>query len=383
MDIKNSEVVEEPEEDFAGVPVPVKPVTISEDRTVNLILDHSAFIRGIGNVKRWFNKDYIRSQLVGKKGKAKQRIHLNIYIPSYTLHEFEYAKKGSSILSSNAREALKFIDQIFENELEQPSFGSNFVENFDGDKVDHSSAEYENPLLYNVYIENRTENFPRWDQCLPFQLYTPRVRDFPHHKTKFDSVIWRPGRAENDFDSAPQQEPAQDLDSIAVIPERLKHLIRSCVFKKCGEQKVQASSLEEWKLVTEDAIPKVWAQCFGVDSLNVNEAELLIFHSQDISSFTLKNAGTDFNADTDMYDTGRGILHQWIDTTSYEYKKLGKEEKKSKARNGNKKTKKKRSTLSDRTAEPMNPEEVKSEKFDMINYAPRTKGKLWTPSKKS
>lgn len=362
---------DQPEEDF-HVPAPKEPVPeVSEGRIVNLILDHSAFVRGIGNVKRWFNKDFIRSQLASK---ASAGICLNIYIPSYTLHEFDYVKKGTSILASNAREAIKFIDQIFEGELEGPAFGANYVENFDGNTLDQTPDEYDNPLKYNVYIEHRTDLFPDWNQCLQFQLCTPKIKEFPNHKTKFQSNVWR--TESHGEDNRSQERGFENPDEEAAIPARLKHLIRSCVFKRCTEPRTE-KPWEQWKLVTEDPITKVWARSFGVDCLNVNEAELLIFHSQDITTFTMREPGADFNAETDMYDSARGNLHLWIDTTSYKYEKLGKDDKR--PRNQKKKNKR----HSDKTTEPTNPDVVKEELFNMINYAPRSKGKLWTPASKS
>ena len=66
-----------------------KPINI-DSRQVRLILDHTAFVRGIGNIKRWFNEEYINSNTT----RSNEIINLNIYIPTYTLHEFDFVKRA-------------------------------------------------------------------------------------------------------------------------------------------------------------------------------------------------------------------------------------------------------------------------------------------------
>lgn len=85
-----------PEEDFKAIATQRANNQNSPDsqsvRVVNLILDHFAFVRGIGNVKRWFDKGYIDSQL---KDRKESRVVLNIYIPTYTLHEFDCSSSST------------------------------------------------------------------------------------------------------------------------------------------------------------------------------------------------------------------------------------------------------------------------------------------------
>ena len=76
------------------------------------------------------------------------------------------------------------------------------------------------------------------------------------------------------------------------------------------------NELEEWKLVTEDSIAKTWAKSFGIDCVNVNEAELLIFQNYDVNLFRLYNP---YANDRDNFDPSTNILQNTIDTTLYSY----------------------------------------------------------------
>ena len=57
-------------------------------------------------------------------------------------------------------------------------------------------------------------------------------------------------------------------------------------------------------MVTEDPITKIWAKSYGIDCLNVNEAELLIFQNYDVNLFRLYNPyandGDDFDPSTNI-----------------------------------------------------------------------------------
>ncbi|KAF3991062.1 hypothetical protein FT663_01816 [Candidozyma haemuli var. vulneris] len=360
-----------PEEDFKDV----KPSQAQEDvtpalppvRVVNLVLDHFAFVRGIGNVKRWFNKEYIESMLADK---ADARVLLNIYIPTYTLHEFDFAKKGTSITASNARDALKLIDEVLDEEQAVPSFGP------DGEET----AVPERPkLTYNLLIEQRNPSYPNWERCLKYQIQAPKVKDFPYHKTKLaNTVLGRPKAAD-------VEEEKKEAEETASVPPRLKHLIRSCVYKKYIDPfhpEFELNNGAQWKLVTEDSVTKVWLNSFGIDCLNVNEAELLIFQSEDVTGFNLQAPGQDFNSQKDRFDSvDRGILHQWVDTTKYGYSGVGGDK-----RRKPKKGKAKETSPDDekKAIGPVNPDTVKEEKFGQINYAPRVKPagrQLYVPKK--
>lgn len=387
MELSTINPESEPEEDFEDLNASVSQVQVPNVRTVNLILDNSSFIRGFGNIKRWFDQDYIKSQLMQEEKHPRDRIQLNIYLPSYTLHELEYLRKGTSMLATNARKALSFIDKIFDNEGTQGSFDSNFVENVElRDTEDRPKVE--TPLRYNVYIEYRDGSFPDWNKCLPFKLHELQVNDFPYHQTKFASNELL-GSLTFDPDA-----PEQVVEGPLQTPSRLKHLIRSCVFKQYLEARSSSSSArEQWKLITEDTVTRVWANSFGIDCLNVNEAELLIFQSMDITSFNVKTEGQDFNLEHDVFDQPeKGLLHQRIDTTAYEYHDISnrialQQLSEAEATGNAKKPKEKNNKLKSKKIEKGPPivssgakgDELKKEDFEMINFAPRVKGKLWKP----
>lgn len=384
LNTKNSD--SGPEEDFEELIDSMSQLQVPSVRTVNLILDNSSFIRGFGNIKRWFDQTYIKSQLLPNGKHPRDKIQLNIYLPSYTLHQLEHLRKGNSMLATNARKALSFIDKIFDSEETQGSFDSNFVENIELIEAGIGKKS-EVPLRYNVYIEYRDVTFPTWNKCLAFKLYDLYVNDFPSQQTKFssDELLGR-----LTFDPDAQEEI---VNGPVPAPPRLKHLIRSCVFKQYLEVGSKNNSVhEQWKLITEDTVTRVWANSFGINCLNVNEAELLIFQSTDITSFNVKTEGYDFNSEKDIFDKPvKGILHQRIDTTAYEYHnisdlnvllKMTEDEATGKSTKGDQKN----TVQKGEKSPPIVPsgakgDEVKKEDFDMINFAPRVNGKLWKPTK--
>ncbi|KAI5951358.1 NMD4 [Candida jiufengensis] len=374
-------------------------------RQVKLILDQTAFVRGIGNIKRWFNEEYINQNF----NRNSDPILLNLYIPSYTLHEFEFVKKGTSISATNAREAIKFIDQHLENYNYQDQNNLN-NENQPNDQI-----------KYNVNLETPNDNTPSWNQCLKYKVYSPKIKDFPNYKTRFESSLLpsqQPITTETNnqkfrtrserknsihdnkfqihYENSPSYQNAlQHSNSFAEMPPRLKYLIRTCIYKRFLEKSPPSSSnssqqkrnsIEEWKLVTEDSITKIWAQSFGIDCVNVNEAELLIFQNYDVNSFKIYNP---FSLNDDEIEINN-ILQSKIDTTTlYQYETIDQEppklnfkyNKRGNRRNsGNPKT-----YIANEGAvhEEIDNNSVngyiKKEKFQAINYAPRGNGQLWRP----
>lgn len=365
-----------------------------KSRTINVILDHSAFVRGIGNIKRWFNEEYIRAHI---SEDAKEQIYLNIYIPSYTLHEFDYVKKGTSMMATNAREAIRFVDKIFEKDL-----------NGEDETVNTTTK----PIIYNLCIESPTESGPSWNECLNYKVHSPKIKEFPNFKTKFDSNLigqhptsfgndsidnddefnesnfnstMKPNNKLNDIqyeNSQSYQNALANADEHAEMPTRLRYLIRSCIYKRYLEPSTFSNPLEEWKLVTEDPITKVWAKSFGIDCMNVNEAELLIFQSYDINQYQTYDPQHSFNIDEES-KSPNSILQNTIDTTLYSYTKIN-EPTKGPKNNKNKNTRKKannkkiKGVVNDGCT-GVNGDFVKKERFDAINYAPRGSGELWKP----
>ncbi|KAK6465039.1 hypothetical protein DFJ63DRAFT_5010 [Scheffersomyces coipomensis] len=352
--------------------------TKKEERLVNLILDHTAFIRGIGNVKRWFNDEYVKTNMNTSKGS----ITLNIYIPSYTLHEFDFAKKGMSMSASNAREALRFIDKFIESE---------------GEPKENTT----NPISYNLIIEGPGETV-EWKECLRYKVHSPKVKEFPNFKTKFDysaisqsyahntnansddfnsSLSLRDSNKRNDIqyeNSESYQNALSHSDNFAEMPTRLRYLLRNCIYKRFVEKNKHSNELEDWKLVTEDPITKIWAKSFGIDCVNVNEAELLMFQNYDVNKFKHYN---NFSMEEE-YDPFNDILQNTVDATAYSYANI------SDVTPAPNVTGKKNRPVPIRNrvegvvnVQPSNitGEYVSKERFDAINFAPRGRGQLWRP----
>lgn len=366
----------------------------TRERVVNLILDHTAFVRGIGNIKRWFNSEYIKAN---HRIDNNELIYLNIYIPSYTLHEFDFVKKGTSMTATNAREAIRFIDSYFDGDDWEPS----------------KQSESSNPIRYNLIIESPTDFGPSWKECLKFKIYTPLVKDFPNYKTKFDSnLIGQQPILNGDKDQVEEYDTNSNISSAlstkqnnqlndiqyenspsyqsaiansmkpAEMPIRLKYLLKSCIFKRHYENNNPRNFTEEWKLVTEDSITKIWSKSFGIDSLNVNEAELLIFKNYDVNQFRLYNTNNDFSLEDESNLISNDILQNKIDTTKYAYTKMEPfldNRKLNKNKNKNRKSKNKINGIVSDHATGINGDNVKKERFHAINYAPRGSGELWKP----
>lgn len=378
----------------------VKQPQIDENKTrsVNLILDPSAFTGGIGNIKRWYNKEYVEGRLKSHKKSKNNRnetIEVNIYIPSYTLHEFDYLKKGTSMIATYARQSIKFIDELFESNLTSLSLNDRFN--------------------INLAIESPQERGPPWPQCLSYQVHSPKVKEFPNFRTKFDSSyigqkfednnnVYDGENHDSDFNSSLNQtsnkindiqyensasylNAAANAENFAVMPARLKYLISSCIFKKFiqNESTNNSERLNDWILVSEDSITQIWARSFGVDCMNVNEAELLLFQKYDVNR--LYNPASTFTLDDDIQ--ANSILQDTIDTSLYAYTKLDdpnsrkKNTQRGKKNHTNRQNRRKEDNfirgVTNDSAYNIKGELIKKERFDSINYAPRGKGELWKP----
>lgn len=358
-------------------------------RRINLILDPSAFTRGIGNIKRWYTDEYIKG--VNQKVLNAHTI-VNLYIPSYTLHEFEYLKKGTSMIATYARQSIKFIDQLFEHNMTTKEVTSNFT--------------------INMSIEAPHERGPHWNKCKNYQIHQPKIKEFPNFKTKFDSTLIgeRPetyGELSDQFDSRlayhfngklndiqyenskSYLEAAANAENFAIMPARLKYLISSCIYKRFIEQHQVNDPLQEWKCITEDSVTNVWVSSYGIDCMNVNEAELLLFQSYDINK--LYNPHKSFSLEDEVHHNS--ILQNTIDTSLYTYRELD-QPNKGKPRGKKGKTTKSNKLkqqleqnpsqsvpgVANETRSDLNGETITVERFDSINYAPRGEGELWKPS---
>lgn len=271
-------------------------------RNVHFILDHSACTLGIGNIQRWFDQEFVQSQLP-----KSAKIHLNLYIPQYTLGELDFQRRGPMVGISLAQEALKLIDTLFESEssadsldvLDAEEYGEQGNDN-DACNLNDKPKGISSPIPFNIFIEEISALFPRWEKCLKYRAYHPKKGDLPH------------------IHVANEEE---QMNQQAEIPPRLKNLIRSCVYMtRMNSKHHPAPPGDQWRLVTEDQATKVWANSFRIDCLNVNEAELLLFHDKDVSQFELVRPGADFFSPRDVFDDEPQIgLHKRVDTTEYPY----------------------------------------------------------------
>ena len=323
---------------------------IRHPRYVNLILDHSAFVRGLGNIKRWFNRNYVNENI----SDPKEVIYLTIFIPSYTLHEFEYVKKGTSMQAINAKEAIRFIDKILDRDLNAHS-------------VDDC------PVFYDIVIESTMDSRPSWDKCLSYKVQTPKVADFPNY---YENRISRTNNEENLKEAG--AENIQDEDAPVDLPGRLKHLIRSCIQKDFIEGRGKRANRKEWKLVTEDATTSVWLTCYGVECMNVNAAEIFLFRNHNVNLLEQYDSSKNFNSEDSV--PSNNILQNVVDTTLYSYSSYG-ERNGITFQKGNRKQRRPQKSdgiVAKKSTSDYGPR-IKKEKFNAINYAPRGQGELWKP----
>ncbi|EGV60500.1 hypothetical protein CANTEDRAFT_116559 [Yamadazyma tenuis ATCC 10573] len=343
-------------------------------KRINLILDPSAFTKGIGNIKRWYKDEYIQSRSEHIKD---TKVILNLYIPSYTLHEFDYLQRGTSMTAFFARKSIRFIDELYEN--------------------NQTSQDITPKFQVNLSIEAPFERGPRWKDCQEYQVIRPKVKDFPNFKTKFDSSLARRkaedfGDLTNDINTKLSTSASSKVNDIqyensesfsqaaatsedyAQIPAKLRYLVSSCIFKKFIQPNDFTNVMEEWKVVSEDAITQVWMRSFGVDAMNVNEAELLIFKSYDVNR--LFNPHKDFTLEDNVKPNS--IFQEIIDTSEYRNKELGDPFR-------GHRSFRKRSTKKDQPNQIEKPisvdaceDPVTQQSFDYISYAPRkVEGELW------
>lgn len=294
-------------ENRAGNDKPILPL-----RNLYFIIDTSAFLQGMGNVKRWFDAEYATSQIKKNQGDGAETVKLHCYIPLNTLNELNHFKRNSSIEGPNAARALKFIDHVLDLD--------------DGiSPYDDTESKGDGGVIitYDVEVEARSPAFPTWNTALRYAVRKDRLHEV-------------------------------DVGS--------KFLIRSCVSKAfLGKKHIEGS----WHVISEDKA-RHCTNLVGINCLNVNEAELLLFRALDVTLAQPRAPGAGFNYQYDMYDN-TNIMTK-IDTSCYGYSRLANQ-------NGHLRK-------VDENAEvnvSRNPGGI-VEDFDMVSYAPRPEGKIWTPA---
>lgn len=343
----------------------------------NFILDHTTIVHGIGIIKRWFNEDYVKQNLKNKK----KKIFLNLHISYFTLRELKFIKRGNTITARNAREAFRFIEKIIERQKNQTLNKEN------------------QQLIYNIEIDSQKKINLSWNKCLEYNIFQSDPQDCINQHSFFDSESYKSSVfSQNSLDD--RIDDFQDKNSAlnqtkitsafekgSEIPVKYRHLIKFCVHKKFIEKINFKNQHEEWKLITEDVSTKFWMKKFGINTFNINEAELLIFENYDINLFNFYNPHSNFCIDDEdkiCYELSKKPLHNIIDTTIYKYKNMNFNELKKKKKSSKKKTNEITNEITNevtnvikRNCIGVNGNIVNIEKFDVINFAPRGKGTLY------
>lgn len=284
--------------------------------TAYFVLDVSALSKGLGNIRKWLETENSDTNLV-------------LWIPSYTIHELDYQKKGLSIAASNARESIRLIEKVV-------------------------TRDNRNKSSCKVLIETPDEAGPKWKDCMRYKVRAPRIHEFPKSKrgsnpqstmvpvTMSETEAFK--LAESHSDTLPTGDDGSD--ERAQLPARYRFLLRPLI------KKVHLDP-QNWIFVTEDQTTRIWCESFRIPCINVSEADAILFHAHGTSS-----------AETITTDFGKISINE-----------AGKKSRRSKK---NKKSSQPGIGLS---AKPVNhvPQEVKLESFDTMEYAPRGKGDLWVP----
>lgn len=274
-------------------------------RNLNFIIDTSAFLQGMGNVKRWFDAAYATAQIRESQGNFAEIVKLKCFIPLNTLIELHNYKRNSSIEGPNAVRALKFIDQVLVD--------GGIVSH--GDKLD---SDQEVLISYDVEIEERSSSFPTWKTALRYAAKNNRLHE---------------------------------------IDSGSKFLIRSSVAKAFMGKRTEGS----WRVITESQ-DRNCVNYFGLNCLNVNEAELFLFRGFDVTRAQVQEPGALFNCQNDIYDNSN--IMSRIDTSLYSYG----------VRDPNAVN-----DISGSDAGTAGGAII--EDFNTISYAPRPKGNVWMPPK--
>lgn len=249
------------------------------------------------------------------------------------IHELDYLKKGVSMLATNARESIRFIDRVVSNE--------------------------DDLINSKLILETPSEVGPNWKKCMDYKIRSPKVHEFPNNKTsvvsKPDLIKYESEEVNNDSTTSHQGLPNRAMrKQRAELPARFKYLIRPCIKKTHIDE-------EEWALITEDLSTKIWCESFGISCINLTEAESLLFQ---------KINGLQINDD----DPTSALKNFSIQDHSN-----------SKAISGKKRRSRKKNGVDDNVKETTvnkngrGAENTRIESFDSISYAPRGSGELWVP----
>jgi hypothetical protein len=334
-------------------------VMVEEENVHYYILDPSALVYGgIGKIKKWV--EFTLANNANRKD-----FSIVFYVPLYTLKELDFLKKVfNPLISANARESIKFIDNQISNlqfddditlsssdndsdfgggnvsdiddstnsdsdnfSLNSKTFGleptsilinSENINNFD-DYTDFESYNKMKSLKSNkLKIEKKSikpkvtfileaENSvgPDWKIASGYRRSTPLLSQLPkpingsssegqfnHDQKKkaigvfgnnipgtFNMINNHNNLINMDFNDKNTSNDInvnrnENMDERAIVPIKLKYLIRSCIQKQYIENKnIKESAKINWHIISEDATTSIWLKSFGLSVKTLNEVQ--------------------------------------------------------------------------------------------------------------
>lgn len=241
-----------------------------------------------------------------------------------------------SMLATNARESIRFIDRVVSSE-------------------DHDIGS-------KLILETPDQVGPNWRKCMTFKVRSPKTHEFPNNKnvTSKPSVIkYENEEDDDDADERGNQSNEKNLKKQrAELPARYKYLLRPCIKKTHADP-------EDWKLITEDLTTKIWCESFGIKCINVSEAESLLFQLKNKSQI-----GNDTN-----YTFSKLSIEDESRPLSSSSSNGGKR-KRSRARKSNNNN---ANIINDINNTGGDSQNTHRESYDSISFAPRGSGELWVP----
>jgi hypothetical protein len=169
---------------------------------------------------------------------------LDHILTAKAIRELDFVKKGVSMMATNARQSIRFIEKVL---------------------------SYENSHISQKIIhEDANEPGPGWSKCIQYKTCSPKVSEFVN---AYKSI--RPTRDEDEALDGTNKALARNKGrkERAIMPARLKYLIMPCV------KKIHLDP-EDWKLITEDECTRIWAQSFDIPCVNISQAEIFLFNKK-------------------------------------------------------------------------------------------------------
>ncbi|QPG75447.1 hypothetical protein FOA43_002802 [Brettanomyces nanus] len=286
----------------------------AEEDALHFIVDPSALVYGgIGRIKEWVKNDKYYPPIV-------------YYIPHYTLLELDFLKKTfNPLIAKNARESIRFFDSSisgFElpesSEFTEPSDSLVANESSDDDMSSPSSSSSD--LLDDISDISDFESYnkrkedlltehsakegvihkpkqpksqfileppeaagPGWKKTSEYRMRTPLCSEFATGSGSARETVGVFGNRllfanikKGGVDNYRSKESgyADNGEEKAIIPKRLKLLIRSAIQKQFIDRKKNSSVKDiNWTVLCEDETTCTWLKCFGLPMMTLNEAD--------------------------------------------------------------------------------------------------------------